>query len=1061
MNPVPVKVLGQLPQPQSLSDVVSPPSLTGNLLEGRELYSPQAVAVDNSRTPSAIYVCDTNNNRVLGWKDSQSFNNGQTADVVLGQKDLFSSRSMTSLTQTSFSGFNGPTGIAIDKQGNVFVADTRNNRIVRFPSPLDPSRTEQKVDLIIGQVKVVGMFPNQSSSFSSNDGPNATSIRTASNSVGAQKASLVFDADGNLWFSDSGNNRIVRYPAAQVSGGANVQSDGTLNPVVTADSVLGQSDFATALQNPGRTFADLTNKALLRFGGPLAMDADGNLYYSDDLARVMVYLKPGPGTNGKAADRILGLIKLSSGQTAPPATNDIAFGAALQSASTVPVGGPQGLFCIGTTLFVVDTYNNRLMRFAPYTQWPAESQLISPKAAGVLGQDNFNSREQNRYHTYEPTSKSFYYPAGAAVDSATHEVWIADSNNNRVLVFPDLTAAGDTASARGVLGQVSYEFRTPNFIQGREFSSGTATVSMGTQTVRINLGPYAVVDSSSTPPRLYIADTGNNRVLGFADANRVKPGDYADIVLGQVDFYRSLINSPYNDSASPTDTGLQLPAQLAIDSDGNLWVADAGNGRVLRFPRPFDHRDSLQRADVVLGAPNFTTKPSATATAGNMLFPTSLAFTTQGQLLVGDAGFNRVLRFDTPLDNSQSGKAASLVLGQPDFATSTSGNDPAKLATPLQIAIDRDDRLYVADSGNKRVVVYDVVNGPFMANGTAAYVLPLKTNNFLPLGIAVDRSNNNIWVADAGSMNYVRRFPSLGEIFAMLLTSPGNALSDASSSNFLAYAPAALALDGFGNPVLFDGASRLSFVYPGLVGGLQGSGFPIVVPGGLATVMSSGVTFAGGDAVAGGAPLPRELNDIEVFVDGTSAPMTHVASDRAEFQVPSATTAPGYSYVLVRRVSTGQTIASQWVRVYPQFASFLLNGAIGSGPIKAKNEDGSDNSASNPAKSGSQVTLYLTGAGKVSGQPEDGTGSDAAVSLDGGGFYMPVPSDGSKPSVVSSTLDPSQPGVWKLVVKLPNGVFSLPAYNYGVSVAVVYKTLPSNTNPLTQQKIVTTIAIKQ
>jgi len=42
-------------------------------VEGREFYSPQGIAVDNSATPPIVYVADTGNNRVLAWKNAASF----------------------------------------------------------------------------------------------------------------------------------------------------------------------------------------------------------------------------------------------------------------------------------------------------------------------------------------------------------------------------------------------------------------------------------------------------------------------------------------------------------------------------------------------------------------------------------------------------------------------------------------------------------------------------------------------------------------------------------------------------------------------------------------------------------------------------------------------------------------------------------------------------------------------------------------------------------------------------------------------------------------------------
>src|ERR1035438_2278324 len=67
LNPVPSRTVGhpQTPQPEQNSLYTVNP----NLVEGRELYEPQGLAVDTSMSPMPIYVSDTGNNRVLAWKN--------------------------------------------------------------------------------------------------------------------------------------------------------------------------------------------------------------------------------------------------------------------------------------------------------------------------------------------------------------------------------------------------------------------------------------------------------------------------------------------------------------------------------------------------------------------------------------------------------------------------------------------------------------------------------------------------------------------------------------------------------------------------------------------------------------------------------------------------------------------------------------------------------------------------------------------------------------------------------------------------------------------------------
>ena len=170
----------------------------------------------------------------------------------------------------------------------------------------------------------------------------------------------------------------------------------------------------------------------------------------------------------------------------------------------------------------------------------------------------------------------------------------------------------------------------PNLVEGREFDFGGG-----------NTGYDAgvAVDFTSSPPHLYVADTYNNRILGYNDLRNVQSGAKADLVIGQPDFQQVLVNYPANNANLPNASGLFLPTGLAVDSAGNLYVADRGNGRVLRFPQPFANYTpgTLEQANLVLGQSSFTSTKITDATDRTMAQPYGLAFTLAGGLLVSDA----------------------------------------------------------------------------------------------------------------------------------------------------------------------------------------------------------------------------------------------------------------------------------------------------------------------------------------------------------------------------------------------------------------------------------------
>jgi len=156
----PTAIIGQA----ILQSTTTPTAIAPNLVEGRELFSPQAVAVDNSASPPILYIADTQNNRILVYKNALGFATGAKADLIIGQSDFFStsqggpSAPNSALSQT---GLASPTAVLVDGSGNLYVADSGNNRVVRFPQPTQQTGSLFAIDLVIGQKDQNSASPNQ------------------------------------------------------------------------------------------------------------------------------------------------------------------------------------------------------------------------------------------------------------------------------------------------------------------------------------------------------------------------------------------------------------------------------------------------------------------------------------------------------------------------------------------------------------------------------------------------------------------------------------------------------------------------------------------------------------------------------------------------------------------------------------------------------------------------------------------------------------------------------------------------------------------------------------
>lgn len=1004
LNVLPSRVIGQ----QSTEvKAISP-----NYVEGREFFAPQQLAVDKSQSPSPLYVADPGNNRVLAWKDANGWQTGAKADLVIGQLDLFYALPLGPGSSRT-TGLYRPTGVAVDASGNLYVYDTGNNRILRYPKPFSTSSADdfRSPDMVIGQ-------PNFTTKTGNTGGvASAHSLSVSDNGATILNSTLAFDANGNLWATDAGNNRVLRFPASALSSGRN-------NP--DADVVLGQLDFFTTTgataDNAGRL-----DKTKLRVPAGLAVDSKNRVYVGDLNSRVLVFVPNGTSvyTNGQAASRILGLYIPPAGQQAPPA-------------NAYNINDPEGVFIANDAPVVVDRALGRVLRYGPYESWSAETpDQPSPVALNEVGQADFNSGQQNR-GAATPGPNTLASPTAGVV--AGNEILISDSGNNRVLAFPLANSNGPSATR--VLGQDDFTSGSPNLTEGREFYAYAGLSGSFSD------GAGITIDRSGSVPHLYVADTYNHRVLGFRDVRKVKAGDRADIVIGQVNFRQNLINSPNNSADQPSVTGLYLPADVAVDASGALYIADTGNGRVVRYPDPFGALDAGKTpvSDLILGQNSYISK-QVDPTSRVMGRPFGLAFTVQGSLLVSDAQFNRVLYFARPAGGDFSSyQQATKVIGQADFfsPTRTDSATSKRLSTPRHIAVDSDDRLYVADAGNNRVVIYNRVSDPNEPNDP----FPVFTINGLnaPHGITVSRTTGEIWVAEP-TTSRAQRFPRFDRL----------SITSASDYAVAAERPLSLTQDALGMLYIIDAANRVAIYYTSAAPTNAASGNDTTLaPGVISSIYAiPGSTF-GTNTASAGAPYPTELGDTQVLVNEVPAPLIYVSPGQINFIVPFAVSGGGNANYLVVQKSTGQVLGSGTIAMSPVAPALFASNGSGSGQIAALNEDNTVNGPSNPVAWGKVIQIFATGQGVVAGATDAGAAPSGAVATDEkprviiGTDFVP------QENVQYSGLAPGLPGVWQINVKIPNN--TVPSSQ--VDVVVQFKGRLSNIGK-GGTRLRTTIAVKQ
>jgi sugar lactone lactonase YvrE len=724
---------------------------TPNSVDADTMNQPSFLALDKSVAPYRLYVVDSKNNRVLGFRSLAALVSGGNADLVIGQPDLYSAG--CAVTRTSLC---SPTGVAVDSAGNVFVADTGNNRVLKYDHPfviagITGMKAGFSASAVLGQA---GSFTTGKA----NLGGAAPTADTLSGPAG-----LAFDSANDLYVADQNNNRVLEYEA----------------PVMTAmgaQHVFGQlGSFTTKGSNEG----GLSAQSLALPEG-LALDGAGDLYVADfHNNRVLKYITP---------------LSITAVHGSGNATADLVFGQAgsfIQGVCRYNTAGslcePAGVGVDSAGNVFISGFPSRVLEYnLPIGANPVASAVFGQAGAFTTGGCN-NSGVDN-----PPSSATLCTPIGVLPDAAG-DLFVSDSGNNRVLEFKP--PFGIAPAAKLVLGQPDYSTIAANGVDdsGLDMPVGVA------------------IDRSSIPNHLYIADTKNNRVLGYAKAASFENGASPDLVIGQPDFYSGLCNQG---GSSVNERTLCTPYGVAVDAAGDLFVADYGNHRVVGFLAPFSSGYTASEPAFLVFGQNgsFSARSCQAASNTALCGPIGVAADAGNRLYVVDKSHSRVLEFDPPF---AANPLAIRVLGQANFSSISCGRTANTLCEPSSAALDKAGNLYVADEGNRRVHEYDAplasgVNASrvFGQGGSfTTHVCGLSQDGLCdPVGVGLD-SLGKLYVAE-GANNRVLEYdqPLISDSSADHVFGQNDFVTR--SCNFLAKTPAANSLCG-PQMVALDAANNL------------------------------------------------------------------------------------------------------------------------------------------------------------------------------------------------------------------------------------------------------------
>ncbi len=610
---------------------------------------------------------------------AESSGNVYVADSYNNRIEEFSSTG-TYITQWGFSGtsngqFNYPVAVAVNSSGDVYVSDANNNRIQEFSS----------IGTYITQWGVTGTGNGQ---FNSPFG-------------------IAVDSSGNVFVVDNGNNRIQEFSSTGAyiiqwgsNGSGNGQFIGPWGIAVNSSGDVYISDPNNSrIQEFSSTGAYITQWGSNGSGegqfyyGPagIAIDSSGNVYAADvSNIRIQEFSSTGTyitqwGSYGTGPGQFkwpFGLAVNSSGDVyvSDSDNNNIQeFGACVSPTQTLSLTLTQTQTCTSTPILSpTNTFTITLTYTATLTSGPTPCFIT---AWGSSGSGN----------------GQFKYPAFLAIDSSGN-VYVADEGNNRIEKF---SSTGTYITQWGGTGSGNGQFDGP--VGVAVDSSGNVYVSdLVNDRIEVFNNTGAYITQWGT------AGSGNGQ---FNDPQGVAVDGSGDVYVA--DYVNNRIEEFNNTGTYITQWGtagsgngqFSGPDGIAIDSSGNVYVTDYGNYRVQEF-------NSIGTYITRLGSEG--TNP------GQFSITQDAAIDSSGNVYVTEWNSNRIDEF------SSTGTYITR------WGSGGSGN--GQFNGPSGIAVSSSGNVYVADTNNNRIQEFGACASPTPTLSATPSITPTitATSTFTP-----------------------------------------------------------------------------------------------------------------------------------------------------------------------------------------------------------------------------------------------------------------------------------------------------------------------------------------
>ena len=762
------------------------------------LNFPSAVALDASGN---LFIADQNNNRV------RKVDTNGVITTVAGNGSSNYSGDGGAATKA---GLNLPSGVAVDSSGTLFISDQSNHRVRKV-------NAHGVISTVAG---------NGSPTYSGDGG-------AAQNASLNYPCSLTLDSSGNLFIADEYNSRIRR-----------VDTSGVITTVAGGGFTNGNG-FGTYGGDGG-----LATKAGLAFPRGVTVNLLGELfiadYYDNRIRKVdaagIITTVAGGGSSGDGSSAVNANLGWPAGvaldafghlfiaESAYNRVREVAFGGlptlTLDSVSASVVGDYQ---VIVTSPYgsVTSAIARLTVLFPPSIVSQPTNLAVAVGGTALLGVAAMGT---------PPLSYAWDFNSTNLVQAGTNST-LSFANaglpegGNYLVVITNLYGSVTSAVATVSVGYSPSFFLPPTnqtvLLGGvatfRVEAEGTGPFSYQWQFNRTNLGnniirtvagngmsgysgdglaatnaslngPYGVaVDATGD---LFIADSLNHRIRkvdgkgiittvtgdgrpGFSgdngpatgamlsDPSDVAVDSFGDIFIAdnynqrirEVDLNGIITTVAGNGSQAYSDGGgaainasLNYPCGVAVDAVGNLFIADSFNGSV----RKVDVHGVISTfAGNGEGGPPFGTGDGGLATSANLEQPTGVAVDASGNLFIADRMVRCIRKVSTNgVITTVAGGGSYLTLGDGGPATS------ASLRAPFDVAVDSAGNLFIADTRNNRIRKVDAsglittVAGDGLEGDTGDGGAATNASLSGPTGVIVD-SSGNLFIADNGN-NRVR-----------------------------------------------------------------------------------------------------------------------------------------------------------------------------------------------------------------------------------------------------------------------------------------------------------------